>query len=133
MQKTFRSYKSLSVAKSKRLTQPFFALYQIICQDRSSRPDVFCKRGVACNFIKKGTLAQVFYCEFSNISKNTCPYRTPLVAASVKSNQLQCNKLNRRKKHFVLESLHFFISCFEWHHFQVKPEQYVIPLSSSWS
>ena len=35
----------------------------------------------ACNFIKKETLAQVFSCEFSEISKNTFSYRTPPVAA----------------------------------------------------
>ena len=28
-------------------------------------------KGVACNFIKKKTLAQVFSCEFFGISKNT--------------------------------------------------------------
>ena len=33
-------------------------------------------------FIKKETLAQVFSCEFSEISKNTFFHRTPLVAAS---------------------------------------------------
>ena len=33
--------------------------------------------------IKKETLAQVFSCEFCEISKNTFSYRTPLVAASV--------------------------------------------------
>ena len=33
---------------------------------------------LACNFIKKGTLAQVFSCEFCEISKNTFSYRTPL-------------------------------------------------------
>ena len=65
---------------------------------RSSRPDVFCKIGAlrdfaeftgkherqspffnkvaglrpeACNFIKKEALAQVFFCEFCEISKNT--------------------------------------------------------------
>ena len=37
----------------------------------------------ACNFIKKETLAQVFSCEFYEISKSTFSYRTPLVAASV--------------------------------------------------
>ena len=31
----------------------------------------------ACNFIKKETLAQVFSCEFREISKNTFFYRTP--------------------------------------------------------
>ena len=34
-------------------------------------------------FPKKGTLAQVFSCEFCKISKNTFFYGTPLVAASV--------------------------------------------------
>ena len=62
---------------------------------RSSRSDVFCEKGVlrnfaeftgkhlchslffnkvaggACNFIKKETLAQMFSCEFCEISKNT--------------------------------------------------------------
>ena len=54
---------------------------------RSSRPNVFCKKGVLryftkftgkhlsqslfCNFIKKETLAQVFSSEFCEISKNT--------------------------------------------------------------
>ena len=37
--------------------------------------------GAACNFIKKETLAQVFSCEFCEISKNTFSYRAPLVAA----------------------------------------------------
>ena len=37
---------------------------------------------VACNFIKKETLAQVFSCEFCEISKNTFYYKRPLVAAS---------------------------------------------------
>ena len=39
---------------------------------------------VSCNFIKKETLAQVFSCEFFEISKNTSCYRTPLVAASLR-------------------------------------------------
>ena len=38
---------------------------------------------VACNFIKKETLTQVFCCEFCEISKNTFSYRTPLMAAFV--------------------------------------------------
>ena len=36
---------------------------------------------VACNFIKKETMAQVFSWEFFEISKNTFCYRTPPVAA----------------------------------------------------
>ena len=39
----------------------------------------------ACNFIKKETLAQVFSCEFCQISKNNFLLRTPLVAASIVS------------------------------------------------
>ena len=35
-----------------------------------------------CNFIKKDTLAQVFSCEFCEISINTFVYRTPQVVAS---------------------------------------------------
>ena len=42
---------------------------------RSSRPEVFCKKGVLRN-------SQVFSCEFCDISKNTFSYRTPPVAAS---------------------------------------------------
>ena len=37
----------------------------------------------ACNFIKIETLAQVFSCEFCEISKYTFFHRTPLVAGSV--------------------------------------------------
>ena len=36
----------------------------------------------ACNFFKKETLTQVFFCEFCEISKNTFCYRTSLVDAS---------------------------------------------------
>ena len=39
----------------------------------------------ACNFIKKETVAQVFSCKFSGISKNTFSYRTPLVTGSSSS------------------------------------------------
>ena len=36
----------------------------------------------ACNFIKKETLAQVFSCEFCEISKNTFFHRIPPAAVS---------------------------------------------------
>ena len=77
------------------------------CICRSSRPGVFCKkralrnftkftrkhmyqslffnkkrRPESYNFIKKEALAQVFSCEFCEISKNTFSYRAPLAAAS---------------------------------------------------
>ena len=46
-------------------------------------------RPKACNFVKKETLAQVFPCEFCEISKNTFLHRTPLVAASAPTLQSQ--------------------------------------------
>ena len=61
---------------------------------RSSCPEVFYKKGVLTNstkftgntcaslFFNKVTLAQVFSCEFCEISKNTFWHRTPLVADS---------------------------------------------------
>ena len=62
---------------------------------RISRPEVFCEKVVLRNltkftgkylrqslFIEKETLAQVFSCEFYEISKKTFFHRTPLVAAS---------------------------------------------------
>ena len=78
----------------------------VIVKTRSSRSEVFCKKGVpinfakftgkhlcqslfsnrpqACNFTETETLAQVFSCEFCEISKNTFFHRAPLVAASEK-------------------------------------------------
>ena len=47
----------------------------------------------ACNFIKKEALAQVFSCEFCEISGNTFLDRTPLVAASV-DNKLYLTNLS---------------------------------------
>ena len=37
------------------------------------------------SFLIKETLAQVFFCEFCKISKNTLSYKTPTVAASADS------------------------------------------------
>ena len=44
--------------------------------DRSSHQRCSVEKGGACNFIKKETLAQVFSCEFSEISKNTFSQNT---------------------------------------------------------
>ena len=53
-----------------------------LCYDKNKRQTLGNHRPEACNFIKKGTLAQVFSCESCQIYKNTFYYRTPLVAAS---------------------------------------------------
>ena len=78
-----------------------FFLTSYLRFNRSNRLEVFCKKGVlrnfakytgkhlcqsllfeACNFIKKETLAKVFFWEFCKISKNTFSYKTPSVAAA---------------------------------------------------
>ena len=48
---------------------------------RSSRPEVFYKKGVFRNFAKF-TAKQVFSCEFGKTSKNTFFHKTPPMAAS---------------------------------------------------
>ena len=71
------------------------AQVNLLSVPKSSRPEVFCKRSILRNFgrftekhlyqsifIKKENLAQVFSCEFCEISKITFSYRTLLVAAS---------------------------------------------------
>ena len=50
---------------------------------------------VACNFIKKEALAQVFFCEFCEIFKNTFSYRTPpVVTLFIWSNTWEVRTLN---------------------------------------
>ena len=56
-------------------------LPEISYMNRNPRSD-FHTRFFNSNFIKKEALAQVFSCEFCEISKNTFFYRTPPVAAS---------------------------------------------------
>ena len=64
------------------------------CMFRNSRPEVFCKKCVLrnsakftgkhlCQSLFFNNVAQVFSCEFCEISKNTFSYRTPPMAASV--------------------------------------------------
>ena len=64
--------------------------------DKNSRQQALANhRPEACNFIKKETLAQVFSCEFCEISKNAFSYRTPPVAAFVVSLGFQMVLLHR--------------------------------------
>ena len=52
-------------------------------ENTCARVSFLIKLQASSNFIKKETLENVFSCEFYEISKNTFPYRTPPVAASV--------------------------------------------------
>ena len=65
----------------KRFSQKFRKIYKKIPVPHSLSQQSC--RLKAYNFIKKDSLAQVFSCEFCEISKNTFFYRTPPVAASV--------------------------------------------------
>ena len=47
-----------------------YEFLQAIVRSSRPRPEVFCQKGEASNFIKNETLAQVFFCEFCEISKN---------------------------------------------------------------
>ena len=60
----------------------FLEISQKSQENTCARVSFLINRSEACNFIKKETLAQVFSCEFCDISKNTFFYRTPLVTAS---------------------------------------------------
>ena len=44
---------------------------KMVLEISQNSPENTCARSQACNFIKEEVLAQVFYCEFCNISKNT--------------------------------------------------------------
>ena len=60
----------------------FLEISQNSQENTCARVSFLIKLQASCNFIKKETLAQVFSCEFCEISKNTFSYRTPPVAAS---------------------------------------------------
>ena len=89
---------SYSIAYSLSFTNSNFKFK--LTTPRSSRPEVFCKKAVLRNLTKftgkhlfqslffnkvagLRPLAQVFSCEFCQISKSTFLHRTPPVAASV--------------------------------------------------
>ena len=106
----------------------------------SSRPEMFCKRGVPRNFakftakllrqslffnklqasglqlnIKKETLIQLFSSEFSEISKNTVLCRTPLVAGSVDVAVLRDSLLfGHWEKTYLAENLFITASVFSY-------------------
>ena len=76
-------YFVLFSCKKTHLPFPTFKMFFFIQLFYCSRPHVFCRKGVlTCNCIKKETLAQLFSCEFCELPKNNCFYRTPPVAAS---------------------------------------------------
>ena len=93
---------SFSAFPSKLFFKRNWSQNHIFTHCRSSPPEVFCKKiflrnlakftakhlwqslffNKVAGLIEKETLAQVFSCEFCQISKNTFSYRTPPMAAS---------------------------------------------------
>ena len=63
------------------------------------------KRPQACNFIKKETLAQVFSCEFCEISKNIFFYDTCALNEDFNSYQVKCIKEFQNVKDAFLKKL----------------------------
>ena len=86
---SFTEIKTLSIVAQNKLSNQYLHLNsqnqpaQIIeAIFQKLPPEVFCKKRCsqkvsACNFTKKETLAQVFSCEFCEISKNTFSDITP--------------------------------------------------------
>ena len=54
-------------------------------------------QALACNFIKKETLVQVFSCEFCEISENVFSYRTPPLATSKRAIWFSDKELKERE------------------------------------
>ena len=77
----------------------FFEILPNSQENTCARVSFLIKLHEACNFIKIETLAQVFFFEFCEISKNTFYYRTPLVAAS----ELKAASVIGQKRHFFEE------------------------------
>ena len=71
-----------AVARKCSVKKVFLEISQNSQENTCVRVSFFNKVAGAYSFIKKETLAQVFSCEFCEISKKTFSYRTPLVAPS---------------------------------------------------
>ena len=66
----------------KKLCSSFSFAYFLIKAFQKQSPGSVLLKGLACNFMKKEILAQLFSCEFCEISKNIPSYITPPMAAS---------------------------------------------------
>ena len=71
-----------AVVQTCSLKKVFLEMSQNSQESTRARISFLIKLPETCNFIKKEILAQVFYCEFCEISKSAFLHRTPLVAAS---------------------------------------------------
>ena len=111
---------SEAVVKTCSVKKVFLKISQY-SQEKGLRPD-------ACNFITRETLAQVFSCEFCEISKNNFLHRTPLVAASVfcllKNGKYPKGKRNKSLLYItyiimiIAMLVYRYTECFAWKYCQ---------------
>ena len=71
-----------AVGQRRSVKKVFLEISQNSQENTCARVSFSIKLPQACNFIKKETLAQVLFCEFREISRNTCSHRALPVAAS---------------------------------------------------
>ena len=87
---------------------------------------------VVCNFIKKEILAQVFSCEFCQISKNTFFHRKPLMVASTSltsKNIELCYPLTIVAKYSILDVYIYWIRDSAWYYWmQTLHKKWSFPL-----
>ena len=91
-----------AVAQTRSVKKMFLEISQNSQENTCAKVYFLIIANVACNFIKKETLAQVFSCEFCEIYKNTFFHRTPLVAASGSQNNVQRIICAEERKNSVL-------------------------------
>ena len=125
-----------------------FVLFCKLISYRSNRREVFCKKGVVKNFAKftgkhllpaffliklqagglqlylKETRAQVFFCEFCGIFKNTVFCRTPPVAAFVRISK---STRDDQKINFIIKLLSIKFFCIRIGGYALKRHTYLCP------
>ena len=80
---TLLNYQTKAVVQIYSVKKLFLEISQKSQENTLTRDSFLTKLPASsCNFIKKEALAQVFSCEFCEISRKPFFYRTPLLAAS---------------------------------------------------
>ena len=87
------------------IKKAFLEILQNSQENTCTRVSFLIKLPQACNFIKKETLAQTFYCEVCEISKNTFFHKTPLVAVSESNRYSFCNRNSFTKSSVLTEAV----------------------------
>ena len=112
-------WKPEAVARRCFLKRGFLEVLQNSLENTCARVPFLIKlKADARNFIKKEALAQVFYCQFFKMSKNTFSYRTPPVAASGKHSKLKIKDIFNKK--IIIENKFDLMNLFQRHECQTE-------------